>query len=68
MSEKEKQELLEQIDKLTPMEFTKLCLKVIKKIVKKNNNEIIDTYKQKEDKEVLIDLIIKNDIKIKDKL
>jgi len=68
VSEKEKKKLLEQINKLTPKEFSKLCLEVVKKIVnKKPSNETIENHIEKPDKEVLINLMIENDIKIKKK-
>ena len=64
MSEKEKKELLDQINKLSPMEFSKLCLNVIKKIMRKQNSEIIENSTKENDKRVLVDLMIRNDIKI----
>ena len=65
MSEKEKQELLEQINKLTPIEFSNLCLKVVKKIVKRKPiEETIENRIKKSDKDVLIKLMIKNNIKL----
>ncbi|KKL22603.1 hypothetical protein LCGC14_2433780 [marine sediment metagenome] len=68
MSEKEKQELLEQINKLTPVEFSKLCLKIVKKIVNRNPiKETIKNHIEKPDIKVLVKLIIDNDIKIDEK-
>jgi len=67
MSKKEIQNLSNQIDKLSPMEFSKLCLKVIKKIMRRQNSETIENSTEKNDKRVLIDLMIKNDIKIDEK-
>jgi len=67
VSEKEKKKLLEQINKLTPMEFSKLCLEVVKKIVRREPDETIENHIERPDKEVLINLIIENDIKIEKK-
>lgn len=65
MSEKEKQELLEQINKLAPLEFSKLCLKIVKKIVsRKSNEETIENHIERPDIEVLVKLMLKNNIKI----
>ena len=68
MSEEEKQELLEQINSLTPIEFSKLCLKIVKKIVNRvQTDEKIGNHIERPDKDVLIKLIIENDIKINEK-
>ena len=70
MSEKEKQILLEQINNLTPVEFSKLCLKVVRKIVSKRTvpaEKSINNQVSRADKEVLIKLMIDNDIKIDEK-
>ena len=68
MSEKEKQELLEQINKLAPVEFSKLCLKIVKKIVnRKPDNKTIGNHIERPDIDVLIKLMIENDIKIDEK-
>lgn len=61
MNEKEK--LLEQINKLTPIEFSKLCLRVVKKIV---NKEPAENYLQKADINVLVKLMLEYDVKIND--
>ena len=68
MSEKEKQELLDQINKLAPIEFSKLCLKVVKKIVSREpNKETIEKHIERPDIEILVKLMLKNDIKIDEK-
>ena len=65
MNEKEKQELLEQINKLAPVEFSKLCLKIVKKIAnRKPIEETIEKHVTRPDIDVLIKLMIENDIKI----
>ncbi len=64
MSEKEKENLLKQINKLTPMEFSKLCVKIVKKIVGKPVDKTIGDRIHKDDKEILIKLMIEKDIKI----
>ena len=68
MSEKEKQELLDQINNLTPTEFSKLCLKVVKKIVNRNTTEeTVENHTHKHDIRILAKLMIENNIKIKEK-
>ena len=68
MYEKEKQKLLEQINKLTPIEFSRLCLKIVKKIVnKKPDDETIEKHVTRPDINVLIKLMIENDIKVDEK-
>ncbi|GAI66778.1 unnamed protein product [marine sediment metagenome] len=61
MNEKEK--LLEQINKLTPVEFSKLCLRVVKTIVKK---EPAENYLLKAEKEDLVKLMLEYDVKMND--
>ena len=69
MSEKEKQELFEQINKLAPVEFSKLCLKVVKKIVNREPiKETIEKHIERPDIEILVKLMLKNKIKIDDNL
>lgn len=67
MNEKEKQDLLGKINKLTPIEFSKLCVKVVKKIVRKESTEkSIENHIDRPDIRILADIMIKNDIKIDD--
>lgn len=59
-----KKELLEKIDKLNPVELSRLCLIVIKKILGKDpvDNTIKNGFEKS--KETLVDLMIRNNIKI----
>lgn len=68
MSEKEIEKLYKQINNLTTVEFSKLCLKIVKKIVsRKPTNEKIEKHIHKPDIDVLIKLMIENNIKIGEK-
>ena len=68
MSDKEKEELYNQINNLTPVEFSKLCLKIVKKIVsRKVVGETIENHIHRPDIDVLVKLMIENDIKIDEK-
>lgn len=58
-----KKELLEKIDKLNPVELSRLCLTVIKKILGKDPVDAIKNSFENS-KKTLADLMIKNNIKI----
>lgn len=68
MSEKEKQELYKQINNLTLLEFSKLCLKIVKKIAdRKPNEKSIGKHMYVPNINGLINIMIKNNIKIEEK-
>ena len=59
-----KKQMLEEIDNLNPAQLSRLCLNVVKKILKKDpvDNTIKNSFEQS--KEVLVNLMIEHNIKI----
>ncbi len=60
--EKIKKEMLEQIDNLTPAQLSRLCVNVVKQILKRDpvDNTIKNSFEKS--KETLVELMIRNKI------
>lgn len=57
-----KKQMLEQIDKLTPVQLSKLCVRVVKEILKRDPVNISIKNNFEQSKKVLVDLMIKHNI------
>jgi len=62
--EKRREQLLEEINKLTPVQLSKLCVRVTKEILNRDSVDVSIEHNFKQTKKVLVNLIIEHDIEI----